>query len=176
MPAPPDMIDLVEPMIPALRRYARALLRDAEESDDLVQDCLERALSRWHLRRTDGPVRSWMFTMLHNLAMNRLRSIKRRGISVPLDEAGTDHIRHEADQDHALLRGDVLSMLDHVPEDQRQVLLLVTLEDLPYADVASILGIPMGTVMSRLSRAREKLRGLMQADSAHASPVLRRMP
>src|ERR1700709_7156 len=68
-----DMMRLIEPLIPALRRYARALLRNPTDADDLVQDCLERAVSRWHQRRADGDARTWMFTILHNLAISRFR-------------------------------------------------------------------------------------------------------
>lgn len=82
-----DMIALVEPLIPALRRYARSLMGGAAEGDDLVQDCLEKAILCWHQRRPDGNARSWLFTILHNLAVNKLRQQTKRGQHVPLEEA-----------------------------------------------------------------------------------------
>src|SRR5580698_2855603 len=82
-----DMMQLVEPLIPALRRYARSLLRDRAAADDLLQDCLERAITRWHQRRADGDARTWLFTILHNLAITRLRQTARRGAHLALDEA-----------------------------------------------------------------------------------------
>src|SRR6202049_360743 len=83
-----DMAHLIEPVIPALRRYARTFVRDAADADDLVQDTLERAISRWHQRRSDGDTRTWLFTILHNLALNHLRRAARRGREVPFDDAG----------------------------------------------------------------------------------------
>src|SRR5689334_8147030 len=82
-----DMLVQVEPLIPALRRYARALVRDRAAADDLVQDCLERAVSRWHQRR-DGSVRAWLFTILHNLAVSQFRQAATRGRHMPIDDAG----------------------------------------------------------------------------------------
>ena len=82
-----DILAAVEPLIPALRRYARALLRDRTAADDLVHDCLERTISRWHQRRPETDARAWVFTILHNLAMNRLRQAARRGPHVELDDA-----------------------------------------------------------------------------------------
>ena len=82
-----DMLVQVEPLIPSLRRYARALMRDRTTADDLVQDCLERAVSRWHQRR-DGSVRAWLFTILHNLAVTQFRQATARGRHMPIDDAG----------------------------------------------------------------------------------------
>jgi RNA polymerase sigma-70 factor (ECF subfamily) len=151
-----DMLVQVEPLIPALRRYARALMRDRARADDLVQDCLERAVSRWHQRR-DGDVRAWLFTILHNLAVNQFRQAKTRGKHVGIDEACEEHIAEAAAQEQKLVYQDVLNRLAKLPDDQRAVLLLVAVEDLSYAEAAKVLDIPVGTVMSRLSRARERL-------------------
>lgn len=151
-----DMLVQVEPLIPALRRYARALMRDRAAADDLVQDCLERAVSRWHQRR-DGSVRAWLFTILHNLAVNQFRQLAARGKHVPIDEAAEREFSGAAAQEHRLVYQDVLNKLARIPEEQRAVLLLVAVEDLSYADAAKVLGVPVGTVMSRLSRARERL-------------------
>lgn len=152
-----DMLVQVEPLIPALRRYARVLMRDRAAADDLVQDCLERAVSRWHQRR-DGSVRAWLFTILHNLAVTQFRQATARGRHMPIDDAaGEQELVSAAAQEQRLVYQDVLSKLARLPEEQRAVLLLVAVEDLSYADAAVVLNVPVGTVMSRLSRARERL-------------------
>jgi RNA polymerase sigma-70 factor (ECF subfamily) len=151
-----DMLLQVEPLIPALRRYARALLRNPTAADDLVQDCLERAVGRWHQRR-EGNTRSWLFTILHNLAVNQFRQSASRGRHVTIDETNEDDFGQEAVQEQTLMYRDVLDKLAKLPDDQRAVLLLVAVEDLSYAEAAKVLNIPIGTVMSRLSRARERL-------------------
>lgn len=168
----PDMIELVEPLIPAMRRYARALLRDREAADDLVQDCLERAITRWPQRRPDGSARAWMLTMLHNLAINRIRSLRRRGDFVPLDVVDPAVFGRAGDQEAAMQGRDLLAALDRLPDDQRQIMLLVALEGVSYAEAAAIMGVPIGTVMSRLSRGRERLRQLL-AEPGRARPNLR---
>ena len=154
---------LIEPHIPALRRYAFALLRDRDRADDLVQDTLERALSRWLLRRADGDVRAWLFTILRNLHVSRWRSERRRG-TVDLDEAALPGIA--ARQEAALEVHDVLLAIDQLPEEQKSLLLLVGVEDLSYEAAARVLGLPLGTVMSRLSRARQKLRTVLEMGRA----------
>lgn len=151
-----DMLLQVEPLIPALRRYARALLRNPTAADDLVQDCLERAVSHWQQRR-EGNTRSWLFTILHNLAVNQFRQSASRGRHVTIDETNEDEFGQEAVQEQTLMYRDVLDKLAKLPDDQRAVLLLVAVEDLSYAEAAKVLDIPIGTVMSRLSRARERL-------------------
>jgi RNA polymerase sigma-70 factor (ECF subfamily) len=167
------MMRLVEPLIPALRRYARALLRDRVAADDLVQDCLERTMSRWHQRRPDGDTRAWVFTILHNLAFNRLRQIKRRGEHVAMDAVDDSVFAHAPTQEDGLRHQVVIDALATLPVEQRGVLLLVTVEDLSYAEAARVLGIPIGTVMSRVSRAREKLAQVLAADAGPAASSLR---
>lgn len=151
-----DMLLQVEPLIPALRRYARALVRNPAAADDLMQDCLERAVSRWHQRR-DADARSWLFTILHNLAINQFRRAAVRGTHVTIDETNENEFGQAAVQEQKLMYRDVLTKPARLPEDQHAVLLLVAVEDLSYADAAKVLNIPLGTVMSRLSRARERL-------------------
>jgi RNA polymerase sigma-70 factor (ECF subfamily) len=151
---------LIEPHIPALRRYAFALLRDRDRADDLVQDTLERALSRWLLRRADGDVRAWLFTILRNLHLSSWRRDRRRGAVVAIDETAMPAVA--ARQDIALEVHDVLAALDQLPEEQKSLLLLVGVEDFSYDDAARILGMPIGTVMSRLSRARQRLRAIVE--------------
>ena len=143
---------LLEPLIPALRRYAYALLRDHAAADDLVQDTLERALSRWYLRRPDGELR--------NLQIDAHRQGRRRGVHVEIDEA--DHRETAARQETALEARDVLAALEQLPEEQKSLLLLIGVEDFSYGEAARILGVPIGTVMSRLSRARQRLRSIVE--------------
>jgi RNA polymerase sigma-70 factor, ECF subfamily len=155
-----DMLQQVEPLIPALRRYARALVRNRANADDLVQDCLERAVGRWSQRR-EGDVRAWLFAILHNLAIDQFRRSTFRGRHVSIDETDETHFGAAADQEQGLMHRDILNKLARLPDDQRAVLLLVAVEDLSYADAAKVLDIPVGTVMSRLSRARERLHQLL---------------
>src|SRR6202166_5342891 len=103
-----DMAHLIEPVIPALRRYARPFVRDAADADDLVQDTLERAISRWHQRRSDGDARTWLFTILHNLAVNHLRRAARRGREVPLGDAGEADVAVPSTAEDALWDDGVL--------------------------------------------------------------------
>jgi len=165
-----DILAAVEPLIPALRRYARALLRDRTSADDLVHDCLERTISRWHQRRPDSDARAWVFAILHNLAMNRLRQAARRGPHVELDAAAA---ALPPTQEAQVRHGELLRALAELPADQRSVVLLVGVEGLSYADAARVQGVPIGTVMSRLSRARERLHRLLDGALPVAPPALR---
>ena len=114
-----DMLMQVEPLIPALRRYARALLRDPAAADDLVQDCLERAVSHWQQRR-DGSIRSWLFAILHNLAVNQFRQSAARGRHVTIDETNEAEFGQDAVQEQKLMYRDILNKLAKLPEDQRK--------------------------------------------------------
>jgi RNA polymerase sigma factor (sigma-70 family) len=157
---------LIEPLIPALRRYAHGLVRDPATADDLVQDCLERAISRWYQRREDNDPRSWIFTILHNLAINRIRQKQRRGPHISLEDAdeGDSSLALAPRQEESLQHDDLMRALDGLPEDQRALLLLISVEDFSYAEAANVLKIPIGTVMSRLARAREKLRRALEGE------------
>ena len=151
-------------------------------ADDLVQDCLERAVSRWHQRR-HGNVRAWLFTILHNLAVNRFRqaAVARRACP-DRGAANEGRVRRAAAQEHRLMYQDVLNKLAKLPEEQRAVLLLVAVEDLSYAEAAKVFNVPVGTVMSRLSRARERLQqeidGVRYARErgVNAEPEMNRRP
>jgi RNA polymerase sigma factor (sigma-70 family) len=171
-----DMAHLIEPVIPALPRYARTFVRGAADADDLVQDTLERAIGGWHQRRCDGDTRAWLFTILHNLAVNHLRRAARRGREVPLDDAGESDVAVPSTK-NALRRDDILGAVGQLSDDQRSVLLLVSIEDVSYAEAARILDIPIGTVMSRLARARARLLKLLEEQGKPASdrPHLRRV-
>src|SRR5688500_17603262 len=146
--------------IPDLRRYARALTGDAWAADDLVQDTLERACARWQLWTAGSDLRAWLFTLMHNLFVDGARrALRQAGQRVDLDDVANELAAPPAGTEQAL---DLQRCLLRLPEDQREVLLLVSLQDLGYEDVARITGVPVGTVMSRLSRARSRLRELME--------------
>ena len=155
----------VEAAIPALRRYARALTRDADTADDLVQDTLVRALRSEHLFQGEE-VRSWLYTILTNLNRNRLRSLARRPTLSSIEENDAP----DASGPEAGGR-DIERALATLAEDQRQALLLVVLEGLSYREVAEVQGVPIGTVMSRLARARVQIKGYLDGER----PALRRV-
>jgi RNA polymerase sigma-70 factor, ECF subfamily len=142
----------LEPLIPALRRFARALSRDAETADDLVQDTMVRALRAEHLFH-GGDLRTWLFTILLNLDRNRRRGLSRRPTLAVIEDVdpaaapGSDGTGRDIERGLTLL-----------PPEQREVLLLVTLEGMSYREAADVQGVPIGTIMSRLSRARAALR------------------
>jgi RNA polymerase sigma-70 factor (ECF subfamily) len=153
-----------------LRRYAFALVGDRDRADDLVQDCLERAWSRAHLWR-QGNLRGWLFTIMHNVSINARRRDYRAPLLTSLDRPGLEPSTRPAQEDH-LSVGAVHAAVGSLPEEQQEVILLVGLEEFSYAETADILGIPIGTVMSRLHRGRERLRQLL---SGQGGPVLRRV-
>ena len=154
----------VETMIPALRRYARALARDTDIADDLVQDTLVRALRSEKLF-LGGDLRAWLYTILTNLNRNRRRSLARQPAMMELHDTTADASGTEAES------RDISRALATLAEDQRAVLLLVVLEGLSYRDVADIQGVPSGTVMSRLARARAHVRAVIEGER----PALRRV-
>lgn len=157
----------VETAIPALRRYAMALVRDPDRADDLVQDCLERALARRHLWRGDGPVRAWMFTILLNRLRDDERRAPARGHLVPIEDL--PETGAPAGQDDHMALVEVARALERLPGDQRRALLLVTVGGETLADAARILDIPEGTLVSRLGRARGTLRSLVGRDAPRNS-------
>lgn len=163
-----DFLDQLETCVPALRRYARALTRNADLADDLVQDCLERAISRRGLFRPTGPVRAWLFTILLNLHRNALRASRRRGETVDIDTV--PELSTPAPQPGHIALAELARAIETLPPEQKEALLLVTLEGIPYAEAAGIIGIPLGTLMSRLGRARAALRALT---GSPAEPHLR---
>jgi RNA polymerase sigma-70 factor (ECF subfamily) len=147
----------IEATIPALRRYARALTRDTEMADDIVQDTLVRALRSEHLFY-GGDVRAWLYTILTNLNRNRLRSMSRRPTLMPINDGdasinGSDGGSRDIDR-----------ALDDLSEEQRAALLLVVLEGLTYREVAEVQGVPIGTVMSRLARARLQIKAYLDGE------------
>jgi RNA polymerase sigma-70 factor (ECF subfamily) len=160
----------LEAAVPALRRYALALLRDRGEADDLVQDCLLRALDRIDAKLGDGDIRPWLFTIMHNLFISRGRRLTRRAAWLVHDNDAEGSV--PPTQSSYLEVQDMLRGLATLPDDQRQVILLVTVEGFSYAEVARIVGAPIGTVMSRLSRARDRLNDFIEG---RQRPALRRV-
>ena len=159
---------LVE-LIPRLRRYARALVGDRATADDLVQDTLERAWTKLHLYRRGTDLRAWLFTVMHNVHVNRVRAAR---VTDTLEEEMPE-LAQRPNQGDALLVRDLDRAIARLPAEQRAVLLLVTLEEMSYETVARTLEIPIGTVMSRLSRAREKLRAMMLGQGAKHLKVVK---
>jgi len=157
--------DDLSPWVPRLRRYARALAGNRDDADDLVQDTLERAWSRAGLWRNVADMRAWLFGIMHNLHVDALR--RGRLAVVALDDDTPDAVAPPPQASRAA-ELDLQSALERLSPEQREVLLLVALEDMAYADIARTLGIPLGTVMSRLSRGRERLRLLL--DGAPSVP------
>jgi RNA polymerase sigma-70 factor (ECF subfamily) len=152
--------------IPRLRRYARALVGERHAADDLVQDTLERAINKFHLWRPGSDLRAWLFTIMHNVFVNQLRARGARP-EEPLDES-LDVAALSSSVDRLEMR-DLDAALALLPVEQREVVLLVGMEELSYAEAAKALGVPIGTVMSRLFRGRERLRTLMAGAPAQAS-------
>ena len=148
---------LVEKHIPALRRYAVALTYDTSKADDLVQDCLERALIKFHLWQAGSNLKAWLFTIMHNLFINTQIRLSRLPKMVSLD-AVSETLKFNVSAEQGTEIYDLAVAVSKLPIDQKNVILLVGLEGFGYKEVSKILGIPLGTVMSRLHRAREKLR------------------
>ena len=155
-----DIRKKIEEEIPRLRRYARALTRDVTAADDLVQDCLTRALSKMHLWQEGTDLRAWLSTILHNQYVNHVRRAVREGAAVALSET-EPLLTSPPNQAKRLELRDLDRAIAKLPEEQRSVLLLVGLEGMRYEEVAAILEVPVGTIRSRLSRGRETLRHLM---------------
>jgi RNA polymerase sigma-70 factor, ECF subfamily len=150
--------------VPHLRRFARALSGDAALADDLVQDCVERALRKQHLFDETRNLKTWLFTILRNLFVSGLRRKTGEMATKNVDDlvAGEDATLPE--QEQGLAVAEIGQALDRLPAAHREVVLLVALEEMSYREVAEITGVPIGTVMSRLSRARASLRTLLKDD------------
>lgn len=155
-----DICRKIEEEIPRLRRYARALTREVTAADDLVQDCLTRALSKVHLWQKGTDLRAWLFTILHNQYVNNVRRAVREGSAVGLSDSEPS-LTTLPNQAKRLELRDLQRAIAKLPEEQRAVILLVGLEGMRYEEVARVLDVPVGTIRSRLSRGREMLRQLM---------------
>lgn len=173
-----DLKWLIAREIPHLRRYARALTRNEVEADDIVQEALEKALRKSGQWRRIGSVRAWLFTTLYRTFLNSRRKAGAQAqphatdgdMESALVAAGQSE---PASQEGPLVWRDVTVALDRLPEEQRAALLLVTLEDLSYDEAAAVLDIPIGTLRSRVSRARESLRQSMDPALEPAAPIRR---
>lgn len=167
-----DFAGLLQAQIPRLRRYASVLTYNKSDADDLVQECLARALAAQHRWQPDTNLYAWLSTILHNVYVDGIRRAKREALRIAIDRvAGT--IATPAEAERRLEMRDLARALEELPEGRRAAVFLVQFEGLSYETAAAILGIPVGTVRSRLSRAREQLRILM---GAHAGePVVARM-
>ncbi len=150
--------DQVAQHIPRLRRYARALLKDADCAEDLLQETLARALGKLHFWRRGSDMRAWLFSIMHNLYVNDCRRAQRRPDGPSLQTGGVLEPSAIARAEQNAQLHDISTALQRLPVEQRAVLLLVSLEGLSYRQTARVLGIRTGTVMSRLHRARERLR------------------
>jgi len=158
-----DIRDQLIEHVPRLRRYARALIHNNDLADDLVQDTLERALGRTDMFKAGTDLRAWLFTIMHNVFANQVRKSSARAVHVSVDDESFVEAEFavKADQTRSLEIRDLDYALQRLPAEQREVVLLVGLEEMSYADVALALDIPIGTVMSRLARGRERLRSLL---------------
>jgi RNA polymerase sigma-70 factor, ECF subfamily len=148
--------------IPRLRRYARVLTGDAARADDLVQETLARGWEKRRLWKAGTDLRAWLFTIMHNLFVNQRAVARREAGNVSLDEEGPSgevwQVPVRATQMARVELFEVMQQMGRLPDEQREVLLLAAVEEMRYEEIAETLGVPVGTVMSRLSRAREKLR------------------
>lgn len=158
------LLDSMESQVPHLRRYARVLTRDPEEADDLVQDTLERAISRLEKFREGTNLRSWMFTIMHNVHIDGRRRAQRRGPHVPIEDWTPDS-HHPAPQPWHVELGRLNANFDRLRANERDVIRLVGLEGLKYEEAAEELGVRVGTIKSRLFRARENLRRMQEGEA-----------
>ncbi|MBG1232100.1 sigma-70 family RNA polymerase sigma factor [Aestuariivirga litoralis] len=148
--------------IPRLRRFARGLVSDAALADDLVQDCVERALVKQHLYDTARPLRAWLFAILRNIHVSQWRRNQHFGVMADVDGLEADEPAVAPAQEQNLSVTLITDALDLLPQPQREVLILISLEEMSYKEAAEIMGVPIGTVMSRLSRARSNLQDLLE--------------
>ncbi|GIX17024.1 MAG: DNA-directed RNA polymerase sigma-70 factor [Rhodothalassiaceae bacterium] len=153
------LLDGIEREIPHLRRYARALTRDPDDADDLVQDTLERAIARLDQFQPGTDLRSWMFTIMHNLFIDGCRRARRRGESVEIEDWMANASAEPSQLDAVTVR-EVIEKMDHLSPHEREVLEKVAIDGMKYEEAAAELGVAVGTVKSRLFRARESLKRL----------------
>ena len=168
-----EVVRLIEAEIPRLRRYARVLLRRRPDAaDDLVQDTILRGIEKMHLFASGTNLRAWLFTVMHNQYVNSIRRVTRHGQEIEVDKV---HLSAPPTQTASLELRDLERAIDRLPDEQRITLLLIGLEGMKYEEVAKICNVPIGTVRSRLSRAREELRRMLDGggDAPRVPPSLR---
>ena len=164
-----NIAQLLEPQIPRLRRYARTLAKDLSQADDLVQSCLVRALAKQHLWQPGTDLRAWLFTILHNQHVNEVRRRVREGNVVALEDV-TSHLSAAPAVEASLDLKDLEQAIATLPRQHREVVLLAGREGMRYEEIADALGVPIGTVRSRLSRARATLRELTGVSETAGTP------
>ena len=160
--------------IPRLRRYARVLTGESTRADDLVQDTLARAWEKRRLWAAGTDLRAWLFTIMHNVFINQRATARRDAQSISLDDEDNGVARElsvRPNQQQRVELREIARELQRLPTEQREVLVLAAVEELRYEEIAAVLSIPIGTVMSRLSRAREKLRRAMDHDPGDTVPL-----
>ncbi len=163
-----EIVRLIEAEIPRLRRYARALLRDQDRADDLVQDTLVRGLDKVHLFRS-GDLRAWLFTIMHNQYVNYIRRYVRQREAILVEKV---QLASPAPQLPNLELRELEKAIARLSEEQRETLLLITLEGMKYEEAAQVCDVPIGTIRSRLNRAREELRRMMEGTIAQQNSHL----
>ena len=166
----PDFLDEMTKSVPALRRYANALTHNRDTADDLVQDCLERAIRKQALWRPNGPLRPWLYRVLINVWRNNLRSRSRRPAQVHIDDVA-DQLFVPAAQPGRVALTEMARAIEKLSAEHREALLLVVVEGLSYAEAAQVLEIPLGTLMSRLGRARSSLARMTQEDQPNLKVI-----
>ncbi|MFK4259622.1 RNA polymerase sigma factor [Agrobacterium tumefaciens] len=166
----PDFLDEMTKSVPALRRYANALTHNRDTADDLVQDCLERAIRKQALWRPDGPLRPWLYRVLINVWRNNLRSHSRSPAQLPIDDVA-DQLFVPAAQPGRVALTEMARAIEKLSAEHREALLLVVVEGLSYAEAAQVLEIPLGTLMSRLGRARSSLARMTQEDQPNLKVI-----
>jgi RNA polymerase sigma-70 factor, ECF subfamily len=159
-------------LIPQLRRFARGLCGDAALADDLVQDCVERALAKSHLYDPSRPLKAWLYTILRNIFISGIRHEKRSTIVKTIDDLGLAEGVTLPAQEDGISVAQITEALDLLPAQQREVIVMIALEELSYREVSEMTGVPVGTVMSRLCRGRQALRGILER---RGQPFLRRV-
>ena len=174
-PAPSAFRQQLLGAVPRLRRYARSLVFEDAQSDDLVQSTLERALTHWHQFDQQRDIVVWLLSIAHNAHLDMRRKDSRMQIVDPSQlQSAQDSLGGDAGVDVGL-RLDLLAALARLSSEQREPLLMVCVEQFSYAEVAKTLHIPVGTVMSRVCRARATLRGLLDGHAKPAAATLRRV-
>lgn len=158
-------------VLPALRRFAFSLTRDEDRADDLVQDSVERALVKSEHFEPGTNLRSWMFTVCRRIFLNQIRKQKNQGISVEIDDAPQAKLSAEASQDMTVACKEMLAAMEKLPLRDKVVLSLIVVEGMKYDEAAKVLEVPVGTVRSRLSRARARLKDLIEQGDANEAVI-----
>ena len=166
----PSFDEQLRELMPSLRRFALSLTRHASNADDLVQNCLERALGSVASKRPDGDLRAWLFTILYRQFVDNHRRTRRYARML---EFFTGRDDAQPSTERTVIAQTTLQAFDQLSTEQRALLLWISVEGLSYQQVADILEVPIGTVMSRLSRARQALRALSEGEITR--PALRRL-